>query len=907
MSIIKLSPLDKEGLRFDRPTAEVNWQKLTNVVFKDGSLVPRPGFGTVYTLTGAALAAADHYPPVFIGQINNPGSTATGRESYTLTTETVRPNASADVEAGWTGDHLDIDDTTPDGTTYMYTSTEGAFKKVEFAAMSLTYDSIWGILIRGRARIEAPNSAAILTFHMLAGATWFEIGSVYIATAGTDDGATPPGPPAASAWQDFAIPLATQPNASTICNLFDDDTFDSIALGVELESASLLASETALLGDGTYTEWKDATNGDAATYTDLVELWGNFGVWGPRPTATANGMIPAASGSSGADKRQSFTVDVSQIDEVTSVKVECLFYTTSPGEHFSLYWRTGAGVAHLVETFNLLDDTYPVFTMTTNPATSAAWTVAEIEAGEFYLQSVDGSSRSKLMSMGVQVEGTSVFTSEFVVQLDFLAIDVQGATVAANLGYDRLFSTANKHYRLAADGVGAASFTDVTNSVAVTTPSVVPLDYAVLYGQVYLVNGVDATRVYPNGSSVYTSLTTNNSDGATKLTGRTVCQHGNRILYGWTTEDTTVTPERVAYSKFNDGSTHNDVSAGDFDLLDTSGGVVKLIPINEDIVAALKEEGVYNLIKTGQAAFPYRRDLIDPFTGCVAKMTAKQVLLNGTSGILFLGENANQKGLNVYFFDGGQVTPVGNPIARKLEEDANHRVVPFSFAEVDPNTGTYWLFVAEGCDGLLPNSAWVLNLENGAWTRAEFPFHVTCAGQWTLLADPDQSTGTGQKAIRGKRTFMLGTDRAVPMYGTPEVTSDSIYATLVPGYSGLGRKAFESVIETGDLIRPNNVQVASYRLHMTFTQVNVAFRVVVSSSEDGGKTFNTEQEYQLGPSTDLTTGQKRFIYADLTPSHSHVVRYRIEMGADADATTSIDLPWQLDELRIELVETGDGA
>ena len=39
MSVIKLSPLDKEGVRFDRPSHEVVWQKLTNILFKDGSLV----------------------------------------------------------------------------------------------------------------------------------------------------------------------------------------------------------------------------------------------------------------------------------------------------------------------------------------------------------------------------------------------------------------------------------------------------------------------------------------------------------------------------------------------------------------------------------------------------------------------------------------------------------------------------------------------------------------------------------------------------------------------------------------------------------------------------------------------------------------------------------------------------
>ena len=911
MAIIKLAPLDKEGVRFDRPSNEVVWTKLTNAMFKEGSLVPRPGFGPLYDAGADELdtLALELKSIVYIGQVRNPGSTVTGRESFTVGTETVRPDANTTIVAGWTGTFADIDDVVPDSITTIHTATTGAKISVGFAAMGTAWDGIYGAILRGRAKVDEPNTYGTLEFFINNSAS---LGTLTVAGVGAES----------DPWVEFAFPLAGYPDdyPSLACTQFADGNFDTTTIQVELDSTQLFEAEVvAPDANGTYSQWKDASDSGTAAFGDVDDYFDL--IQNLIPDGTLHYMVPASSGSGNGNKQSfGFTSNAVTFSSVARVKFGAYFSKPeSVTPSFSLYWRSAGGTETLVTTVTgKIGSTGMAIesSMTTNPG-GGAWTQADFNAGEFFIQGGIGTGSGTVLShVGAGLEGISSGAAE--VHVDYLAIDICGFTSSVSgtglPDYTRLLSYQPAHIRLSGDGPAGVGFTNVTNSVGFTHPPNIPVDNAVLYGQVYLVNGKDATRTYPTAGNVYTSLTANGAAG-NLLTGRTVAAHGNRILYGWVKDNTTITPERIAYSKFNDGSTHNHVSAGDFDLLDTPGGVVKLIPLNEDVLAGLKEEGIYNLIKTGQAAFPYRRDVIDPETGCIAKMTAKRVVLkDGSSAIIFLGENPSKGGVNVFLFDGGQVVPVGNPIAKKLREDANQLVLPFAFAEVDPVSGTYWLFIAENCQDLMPRAAWVLDINSLSWTRAEFPFYISAAGQWNITPTAISSS-VGARPLRGIRSMILGSQYLLPYearYNTAvDVLKGSGTVDTPYGANGDYLKAFTVTLETGDLVRPNDIQIASYRLHMALTLKAIKLRMVVSSSVDGGKNFNTEQEYTIGTDTDFDLDEKQYVYLDLTPSHASQVRYKMEIGPDTTSTFMNGLgpisPWQIDDIRIDLKETASGA
>ena len=279
------------------------------------------------------------------------------------------------------------------------------------------------------------------------------------------------------------------------------------------------------------------------------------------------------------------------------------------------------------------------------------------------------------------------------------------------------------------------------------TPGNVPLDWDVLYGQLYLVDGT-STKRYPNSSNVYEALTANNNAGGI-VTGRTVAAFADRILYGWVLDGTEETPERVAYSEIFNGGSHLVASgAGDFDLLDTPGGVVKLITLTEDVCAALKEVGIYSLRRTGNAAAPIIRDVIDFDTGCLAAMTAQRV--NNQTGnpiILFFGFNKSY-GYNIYAFDGTQVTPAGDGIQDILTDNVNREHTRNSFAVLDPEAGLYWLFVARGTD-IFPTGGVVMSIRTGAWSEFELPFPVSSGGIWTPTARVVEHAGRSADHVFG--------------------------------------------------------------------------------------------------------------------------------------------------------------
>ena len=101
MPFTQLTPLDDQGVRSNRPSHEVKWRNLTNIIPRDGELRRRPGLNKVLGHDSLDLPTGQHGTVVAIGEIHNPGSSAEGRSGFEYASETIRPDAT-DSNSGWT-------------------------------------------------------------------------------------------------------------------------------------------------------------------------------------------------------------------------------------------------------------------------------------------------------------------------------------------------------------------------------------------------------------------------------------------------------------------------------------------------------------------------------------------------------------------------------------------------------------------------------------------------------------------------------------------------------------------------------------------------------------------------------------------------------------------------------------
>lgn len=165
MAIIDLVPLDAPGIQLNRPSHEVKWRKLTNVAVKDGSLVPRVGFKEVGGISSETIPSVAPSSVLAITEVLNPGSSLTGRESWTPLIETLTPTGSSDIVAGWTGSHTDIDETVPPDNNFITSSTLGSQKGLTWSNLVGSPSSIVGVFIKGLARISQLGGQAVLKIH----------------------------------------------------------------------------------------------------------------------------------------------------------------------------------------------------------------------------------------------------------------------------------------------------------------------------------------------------------------------------------------------------------------------------------------------------------------------------------------------------------------------------------------------------------------------------------------------------------------------------------------------------------------------------------------------------------------------------------------------------------------------
>jgi hypothetical protein len=930
MPKIPITPLGDIGERHDVPSTQTKWTKLENVIIRNGALVGRPGFRAVARMQNSVqLNSVQPAPLSSITEILNPGSTATGREGYTPATEILRPDSDTLRVTGWAGTgYTELDETTPDSSPGLNTQTPGAQQSIGFANPSTTYNAVFGVIYHIRARTAQGTGTFAwgkLNFYARWGGVNYNLNQSAVISTNTIG--------EVDRWQDVFVYL--EGNAANGNRMLSDADLDNLDLVIEFDSGGTAAQETVLAtADGTHTEWTDAVAGDVAVYTDCSNH--PFLIGGHEVEDVDNFITASAVG-----KRQSFVfgtlantytsiVDVVLHGQFTSAKevepaVTFHYWDGTATEYDLSSGGTAQGGGEMTVPFGQFVRTDYRHNDGLNPADSAAWANADITGGEFGFKV---SRAGKIVLQGVNIQIYGEISGGTDIEIDTVSATVMGVTTSVPgkglVDWTRLMSTPQSHWRLDNDII-EPTVTDVTNSVPLnSTGAGWPVNHAVLYGQVYLVNGVDPTVYYPNGSNVFAELATNDGSGANPLTGRCVAAFGSRILYGWSKDNATVTPERVEYSQYQNGQVHNHRSAGTLDILDTPGGVTALVPLDEDRLALFKEVGVYTLRLTGKSAYPFIRDLVDGATGCTSPKTAiKTSLPDGTSQVFFLGQNETW-GYNVYSFNGQAVVPIGNAIQRELIENVNKRAVNITaHASIDPQTNSYWLFVPEGND-IWPRRAWVMDLTTGMWTRQSFPYPVTVSGNWHLMTDSMVSTGgTNERGIGGEARLILGDDRGLPNFGDINYGSDQVvtgyydgggyftFGSILeenPSTSGYQRQVYTSTLETGDIVKPEGMDVVSYRANIQYRPRAYSSRMLVSASIDGGKSWNTEKEYWLGISDDTAPafGGSENITVDFDPTHAPSVRYRFRFkpgeitygaaGAQISDTQQAYVPENLFEL-----------
>jgi len=917
-------PLDAEGLNHARPADQVLWRKLTNVVMRSGFIETRPGLVAVgprfQDLTNLPGPIVNLEEVVQWQNIRNDfdatGSAVGGGIGTGEPNEKLKP--TSDTGGSWTGTFADIDDDPPNnGSTKLVSTLKNDVVKLGFLNPTNAYDIIDGVFIAFRAR--SPNG----------GLNAIELAYGGRATTGAGVSTTPDADKLATlivsngpytddntegsepGWMDYFIPVPVpDPNGNT--PFWNQQALDALSLDIVVRIGTF----------GHITFVKPASTGTDNDFLPTAgETWKRGATLPDAPVSFYGDQATFVTGSTG--DRISLVMDglpsSTVFNSIDNIDVRFALIPDDENPTTALLYHRGTdGVRRTVLSATRVKyiwiPTDPEVDadiaahhilssglITINPETNNAWTVQELKNGvEFGVEIVIGKAR---MTAGeVWVHGQA---SSDVVEIDNVSVIVFGQEIVdGGTGGDgssdsssgdvttqimgRVMATTYGWQRLVneyADGSDTiAPLEDISAGVGFPERNIQPLESAIFFNRIYYQNGSEPPFYY--GGKVIAQL------GSSTPIGQSIWTFGQRLMQCDITETvagvTTRHVKRVAFSGIVGPNEWQARDSGSFDLTDGGEGRArKGLALSSQMAAVYLDKGIYNLRWTGDSAAPFSPRLQDPDTGIIAPATCKPILDAGGSTIhMFFGKGP--QGVNVYAYDGSQAHVVGGPIKDELNRLYRAGRAEQAFAIVEPRLNLYLLFLPETGQHWA-KQAWVFSIDSNAWTRWEFPFSMTAAGQWTLFGTTIPALNPIVDSISGVKSVVLGTSVGIPYkfdfhqatdHVVPRTDADDRpLADFYDPDAAAGAQeelGIEWDIQTGDLVISQNDiirQTAIKRLWITYEDqgyVNVEF----SESINGGLSFVNATNVLLG-----TKGPSTITETDNRPLREFIVDFPLPEAA----------------------------
>ena len=893
----KVVPLNAAGLAFDRPREQRLWQSLTNVVLTDGFIQSRPGLKPVGPLTQDIAASMPGIPTIIAE-----GRQWVNENSSVGSCQSLVPNATTS-NTGWTASgaatiHAATDDAIPDdGATKATASTDGSTYIAGFANLAPSYDFIDSVTLHIRARSTLALRQTLEIEHGNSFGDLGILGEIDLSnTAYTGD-------TSGSGFMDFFLPIPT-----------DFQGFPWISSEVDGATFKITLNKEANPGKGFLLP---STTGSDDGFSPAGDEWKTTNPDGfDAPIAFFADRDSAVVGNPG----ERISIKFANLTDFTSVSKVRVRFAVARQEgglgRITLYQVGNDSVTRNIATNQSVDLIVPApdnsnfwspfvgidiveVELTTNPETSAAWTVADLQSDpEFGILVETGSANIVFTSAELLVEGN---LSTGTAEIDAVELYVCGRTLggmsAGETGQQhlgRIMVTARSYFRLenqfADDG---NDLVDIRGAVAAPTAGPYNWDFTQFFDRVYFENSIDTTSYYQGAAADIAVLT------APLPLGHTIWTFGNRLMKGDIISAGVRSVKRVAHSALAAPDDWTGAGSGTLDL--THGGEGRLrkgLPLSSHVAALYLDRGVYNLRWTGDDASPFVPIMQDPDTGIVAPRSCIATSdAGGISSHIFLGRGP--KGLDVYVYDGTQANPIGGEIIGELVRLANHNYIDLTtFAVLEPEFNLYLLFVAEGSD-VFPKMCWVYDITSGQWTRWDLPFGVSAGGYWTLITLPGASL-PDMSSREGKRHLILGTTLGVPYKLDYEASADFITPSGASGDLGYLDSQEDSAsqlapvdftIETGALVLENpegprdvTQAAAIHRIWLSYEDLGKCV-LSLDVSHDGGQTYDTAVTHVLGtdgPSITPRNELRETVINVATPQQGTHHNIRISSAATDD-------------------------
>lgn len=763
-------PLDVVGVDYSRPSTEVLWRKLTNVWIDDGAFVQRPGLRPVGSSSPAVGSRSVGVPTVIAEAVNWADEDTSYGVIQVLVPDSTIANTNWDVTGS--SAHEAVDESPPDyATSYISSDDDGASIEFGFGNLSSSPEFVDLVILHVRARAGVPAEQSLSLFYGNGTQDGVLIETVRVTGTEYDDNES-----AVEGFIDYLFAIPKSQNAGRWSPALVNSLNLKLVYNQESSPVGTLLAGNTTGQDDDFVQQDGSASSDSWKYGSGNEIpeW-----WDVDAATFVRGDV---------GDRISIQMDAwsdpswTTIDKVTVTFALAIPPFSIPPGKVTIYFVSG-GTRYTVATglevtreltspndaipdahgcrYEWVGGNNPGWStvqaeMTTNPATAAAWTAAQLEGNvEFGIEVETGSSRIYLNTVHIFVQGTDETSLIEIDQVQLLPLVRQTTATEPQVQLGRVLGSTSSFYRLENQIHGADdSYVDILSSADVPAGGLI-WDWCEFIGSLYFENSVNDTWSFAGSGANMANLTTG------LPIGHTLWTFGQRLFKGDITDSGTRYPKRLAHTVLADPDDWTGAGSGTIDL--TFGGegrIRKGLALSSHISALYLDKGIYTLRWTGDDDAPFVAQFVDGDTGIVAPRTCIALLDSaGIQSHVFLGRGPD--GLGVYVFNGQDVQHISQEIDAELKRLVNYAQLDFAFAGLDRKRNLLHMFVPEE-DQIFPRQSWVYHIDTGHWTRWEYPVGMTCAGEWTLVKhnkEPpyEYEVGDGLGFTKGEKHLCVGT------------------------------------------------------------------------------------------------------------------------------------------------------